>query len=291
MDSTAVRRVVLTVAVALLVATAGCSGLGGGDGADGADGTNGTDGASGTDGGAGGTDGGDGGDGGDASGYGVAGGELDGTTLDNSTTAAVESAGSYTLTTAFSTNGTIQNQTYSTVASVTTSVDLEAAQGLSRTESTTTQGSRTSENTLVIYATSEGSYNRVGTGDNATYRTPDDRFVRNINVTSFSEDYSNLIDAIAWEQVGTETFQGTGVTRYNVTSVANATALVGGSGSVNEASGSMLVDEEGVVRQISLSLRYEQQGSTTVQDVTVTLGDIGSTSVSEPGWVSEAQSS
>lgn len=108
---------------------------------------------------------------------------------------------------------------------------------------------------------------------------------------------------VTWEQQGTVTYDGTDVVEYTASGEAAFDAsfrenaqpsggLFGPSANITEydtIEATLYVDEDGVIRQ----LRYEASGTQDGEEIsvvlTVTFDDIGSTSVSEPGWLDEAR--
>lgn len=273
MRDTAVRRVGLTVAVALLVTLAGCSGLGlGGDGTGPGDGT------------------------GAGDGYGVSGDELEGTTLADSTAAGVESAGTYTTEQSSTVVGSQQGTEFITEATTTTRVDFDAGQGFRESQQTQTSGNRSQEVASAVYTDGDTSYRQRMAGGNVTYDTQEGEStglggVRPVNVTAFDQNYAPIIDGMAWEQDGTEQTDGTTVTAYTATGVENQSQLgLGQDTTIDGVSGSLLVDGDGIIRGISLDYDIESGESTTSLDAEITLTDVGSTDVEEPEWLSEAQS-
>ncbi len=263
MEQTASKRIGATAAMVLLVALAGCSGLGlGGDG---------------------------GGDG-----YGVSGADLDGETLDEATTEAVESAGSYTV--EQSSNVTISQASIevTTTSEMTIQVDFESEQGLrERQQQRAGGGGESQASSSVVYTDGDTSYRKQTIAGNTSYDTREGegsniQGITAVNVTDFPQNYAPVIDGVAWEQNGTETRDGTTVTVYTATGVENRTAF-GLPSSTTVTNGELLVDGDGVVRELTLGTSDEQRGQTL--DVTVTLTETGSTTVEEPGWLDNATSS
>jgi hypothetical protein len=263
MQTTAVRRVVLTVAVAALVATAGCSGLGGSDNGD--------------------------------VGYGVSGGDLDGGNLVSATDDAIGEAGSYTIEQQSTATGTQQGTEFTANSTTTTRVDLSAGQGLRESQRSQTTGGVKQAVSSTVYTDGETSYRQQEANGNVTYDTQTGSAsgfggIQPVNVTAFGQDYSQIVDAIAWEQDGTESVDGTTGTVYAATGVANESAFGANEGAtVENVDASLLVDSDGVIRELSIAYTIESDGASTTVDVTVAITEIGSTSVSEPGWLSQAQ--
>jgi hypothetical protein len=272
MEDTRLRGLVLTLGLALLVATAGCSSLGlGGDG-------------------------GSGGDGAAGDGYSASGSELDGATLSDATAAAVQSAGSYTLNQSSSIVATQQGTEFTTEAELRTKVNFDAERGLREQQQRRSGGEQSREITSTVYTDGNTSYRQQEGGGNTSYDMQEGGAsgisgINAVNVTGFNQNFTPIIDGLGWERTGSEEVDGVAVTRYDVTGIENESALgLGGSTTLTNVNGSMFVDGDGVTRQISLEYDAESGGSTSTLEVTITVSELGSTTVEEPDWVSKAQS-
>lgn len=279
MNSTTLRRVVLTALLALLVATAGCNGLGGdggtasptaGGGDDGTPATTGSD-------------------------YDVAGEELDGENLTDSTTTAVMDGGSYTTESTLTATTTQQGQEQTTTSNRTLRVDMDAGTGLREQSRTQAAAGDSQTQSVVVYTAGNTSYRKFGSGTQAQYdrqEGPPQQFgdIRPVNVTSFNENYTQIVDGFTWERNGTTTDQGTTVTTYSLTGVADKEILGLGNATIEETSGALRVDGDGVLREVSVAYTATGNATTSV-DLTTTVSDVGSTTVSEPDWTSQAKDS
>lgn len=258
MNQTRLRQVVATVAVVLLVATAGCSGILGGD---------------------------DGG--GDAG--------PDGQSLTDATGEAVDDAGSYTLETSTVLTQSQQGVTVTERLNSTIRVDFDAQQGVRESTQRRSNGNQTQEVSSTVYTDGNTSYRRQVVGGNTTYDTQEGaptglRGIRPVNVSSFTQNYTQLVDALDWEQDGTEDVDGTTATRYTATGVADKELLgLGDNATVESTEGSLLVDDD-VIQRMSLSLDVEGARTPNSIDIEIGLSEVGSTTVAEPDWISEAES-
>lgn len=272
MKRTRLKRLLLTATVALLVATAGCSGLTG----DSADGT--SDGPT------------------DASGpgYGVAGADLDGKTLTGATGDAVESEGSFTLETESTITQTTGDQTQTSASETSLRVNLAADRGI-RNRADTVEGSAGTQNrTTVVYTAGNVSYRKQTAGgqpryDQQTGTAQQFGGIRPVDTERFAQNYTGIIDGFAWEQTGQGEVGGVAVTEYSLTGDPDKETLgLSANTTVEDAGGSLSVDSDGVVRQVDIAYTVITQGGSASIDATTTLSAVGSTSVEEPGWLSEA---
>jgi hypothetical protein len=257
------RKRLLTVAlVGLLVASAGCAQIPGigGDG--------------------------DGGDGGssDIAAYTESGDELDGETVSADHAAAIEDAGSYTFDVGF--EAADDESSLSIDAHI--EADMENDRAYSVQES-----NLFGNQTAYKYTSGDSTYEksvREGDEENAQYATSEDGQVQPVNTTPSFQ--ASLVDGLEWSQEGTEEQNGVGVTRYESTGVANATALVGAgtdAENVSDVSATMYLDADGVVRQYDLTYTVQEGDSETTVTYEVETTGVGSTSVEEPDWLDEAR--
>jgi hypothetical protein len=119
-----------------------------------------------------------------------------------------------------------------------------------------------------------------------------------VNFTTVVGEVSNATTAsVPYEEVGTETFDGVQVTRYEASGeeLARSLGLLNGTGGTFQnvtfvsASTELLIDGDGIVRRASFDVVVdtEQAGEVTIsfsQEITA----VGSTSVPEPDWLEEA---
>jgi hypothetical protein len=259
MERTRLKRLLLPAMVALLVATAGCSALPGGDS--------------------------------EAAGYDVAGSELDGQTITDTTTEAVEDAGSFTIETS-STVTTSQGGAEQTGLS-TIQVDLDDDRGIrNQTQSYSTEN-QTQEQISVVYTDGSTSYRKQTVQGETTYdqqEGPQQSFtgIRPVNTTAFTQNYTSIVDGFSWEQDGSGEVDGVAVTEYSLTGEPDKDVLnLPENATVEDASGALYIDSDGVLRQADIAYTVTTERGTTSIDATTTLTDVGSTSVEEPGWLSE----
>lgn len=254
------RKIAATVLVALLVTIAGCSGAPGGAG----------DGSESTDGGA--TEGADGG--GDSPPH-VA-----------NRTAVLAVAGSYTSIWRMTAkeDGVVVGET-----AYTTAIDDVNERSFFRM--TQTSDGETTDG-MNVYHADGVSYTRYGTDDDATYTAQDGEFhgAALFEQTRYITDADDLGD---FSRVGTETFDGVTVTRYELT---ERPAWIGAGQAPDaeiqwsEFSFEVLIDEDGLVRQETWSgTGTDDDGVTHTFEFYSAVTDVGSTTVEEPEWVSTAE--
>ncbi|MEF8785162.1 MAG: hypothetical protein V5A45_04455 [Haloarculaceae archaeon] len=267
MEQTRLRRLLLTATVALLVATAGCSGLTGDDGN--------SDGVSG-------------------SGYDVAGSDLDGQTLTDATSDTVESAGSFTVetTSTFTTSQGGQEQT--STSDSTLRVNLDDDRGIRNQTRTIDSGDGTREQSTVVYTDGSTSYRKQTAQGETSYDQQDGEpqsfgGIQPVNTTAFAQNYTGIVDGFAWEQSGSSEVDGVAVTEYSLTGEPDRDTLgLGENATIEDASGTLYVDSDGAVRQADIAYTVTTQQGTTSIDATTHLSNVGSTTVEEPSWLSEA---
>lgn len=136
------------------------------------------------------------------------------------------------------------------------------------------------------------TYTRYGTGEEATYSAAESEFAPQDTLFSVESSISSASDLEAFSATGTETYDGVAVTRYERTdrpTWVNQQAA-GEDFTWTSFDYVVLVDEDGLVR-------YESWGGTGVDDeddeftmtFSYSLTDVGSTTVADPDWLSEAQ--
>ncbi|MFC5970798.1 hypothetical protein ACFPYI_05575 [Halomarina salina] len=108
-----------------------------------------------------------------------------------------------------------------------------------------------------------------------------------------ANESSEEFGQVQFTRVGTETYDGVQVTRYEasgpaVTDIVNAGLDDGSDASFSSAAAAVLVDGEGVIRSQSFSFTFEQDGVTYDAELERVVGDLGSTTVAEPDWLAEA---
>jgi hypothetical protein len=258
------KRVLLIVAVSLLVALAGCGGDGGSTPAAG-------DGGS--------TSAGDGGT-----------GSTDGSSTDAALVGDLEStlraAGSFTAELVYAgtlPDGQTTQLRYSYLA------DLEDGRFLIRSDAGEGTG-------FEQFTNADGTYARFGSGDSAFYQAvAQDRDVV-AEAAAFGLVYDRGIGS-GLRSIGTETFDGVDVTRYELTevdrSIVNAGfASAGAQGTdeftVEDFEYVVLVDGDGLARLESWTYAGTQSGQSVSYSWEYTLTGIGQTTVDDPDWLDEA---
>lgn len=221
--------------------------------------------------------------------------ELDGAELNNATSAAVQDAGSYTSTTdsEFVANSS-EGETRSTATS-TTKVDLENERGL-RTASQSISGPTLDQSSeRAVFTDGDTSYRRQNSSQGVTYDNQEGEpsgfgDIRPVNVTGFNQNFTFLTDAFEFEPNGTATVDDTETRRYDSTNLTDNDAFTGaGNASVVTASSTVYLDSNNAVRQITLEYTLESDGQTSRTSVTLSITDLGSTTVEEPDWLAQAQ--
>ncbi|WP_135536199.1 DUF7537 family lipoprotein [Halostella pelagica] len=246
-----VRRILATLFVTVIVLTAGCSGVTGIFGND--------DGDSGVE------------------PYTESGDELTGEMLNESHRDTLRSAGSYTA----EVNISLTSDESSITQDTRGKVDLENDRQYV-VQSASLFGNRTTYRYMADNVTYEKV---VPEGGETRYET-----TQNAETASASVNTDN-IDAFEWEQRGTETHEGVGVTRYEATGVANYSALPtdASEDNISDLSATLLVTEDGVMYEYTVDYTRESD-STQELSLRYATRDIGSTTVEEPDWLDEAQS-
>jgi len=270
------RRIGSVLVVVLLVTLAGCTGgldgLGDALGTE-ADGAG--DGASGDDG---------SGDGGDGS----AGDGGDRTTqsLVENRSAVFREAGSYSSVWELRVT---EDGTVSSATAYTTAVDY--ANERSAFGMTTTSDGEVGSDYETYYADGQ-SFTRYGEGEDATYSVAEGTFAPGESLFS-AQAQSYVGDLSGYERVGTETYDGVRVTRYEETQ--RPTWFAGGSWSDGEVrwsefTYSVLVDGDGLVRSEGWSAEgTDDTGVTVTVEYSYSVTGVGSTTVDEPDWVGTAR--
>lgn len=256
------RRIGSYVLLALLVTLAGCLG-GVGEGAQ-------PSGGSSTGGGSG--DGGGGGGGGDSA---VA-----------NRTAVLAAAGSYTSTWQLrvSEGGEVVGET-----TYVTAIDYAAERSLFRSTGTSDGESRDG---WEIYHADGTVYTRYGADESASYVVSEDVFTGTspFDTGRYVTDGSDLAE---FERVGTDTFDGVQVTRYELT---ERPAWIAGQQVRDdevrwtEFTFEVLIDDDGLVRSERwTSTGVDDQDVTHTVEFSSTITGIGSTTVAEPAWIETAR--
>lgn len=254
MSQTNKRPVALTAAIALLAFTAGCAGF--------------LDGES-------------------DSGYEANGSELDGATLTNQTADAAESSGSYSLNLSKTLTAERQGETLTDRTDEEWRIDFESGTGIRSTEATQSVDGSDQSASVSVYTDGNTSYRRQNSSNGASYDMQEGGYSTAggtawVNTTEFVQNYTGYVDEFGWERNGTQTVDGVTVTQYAVTQNGTSAGL-------GNVSGQMLVDGDGVVRELTLNYTLTNASPSTRVDLSIVLSDVGSTTVEEPDWVSEAE--
>lgn len=135
------------------------------------------------------------------------------------------------------------------------------------------------------------TYTRYGSGEEATYQVADGEFAPQDTLFSVESSFASGSDLEAFTAVGTETYDGVSVTRYERTDRPSWVTNQAGDGEFTWTSFQyvVLVDDDGLVR-------YESWGGDGVDDEgvehTITfsyaLTGVGSTVVEDPDWLAAA---
>jgi len=219
---------------------------------------------------------------------------LDGEELNNATRAAVEDAGSYTLDSLFAiVSQTRRGQTVSRQVG-TTQVDLEAEQGL-RVSDQSFEAPRDSQTiSTTVYTEGNTSYRQRITSEGTNYTTQEGAptnvsGVTPVNTSTFVQNLTYVTDGLVWETNGTTTVDGDNVTEYTLAGLEDQEAYTERiRGTLTDIGGTLYVDDDDVVRQASLVYETESRVGTSTLQSQFTVRDIGSTTVEEPEWTSEA---
>ena len=169
-------------------------------------------------------------------------------------------------------------------------VDLEANRSLQRLETTGSDGSFDIE-TFVADGT---SYSRYGDGDDVQYVSSDRQVGVFESATGYAAGFSTDLESDA-SFVGTETYDGVAVSRYEYDNTAQWQAYGGslfGSDDVSatDFTVAVLVDSDGIARLTTWTLSGEaDDGSVVSAEWRYSVTGIGSTTVEDPDWLADAQ--
>ncbi|NEU55366.1 hypothetical protein [Halorussus sp. MSC15.2] len=168
------------------------------------------------------------------------------------------------------------------------SVVLDAAVGSAR-DNVLVNGSASGRQ-MSVYLTPEKRYTRIATGDNseAAYQVTNRSQEAMRLVPSYSG--SGYLDQFA----GMANFTPTGVRTVNGTTLlvlqadgSNATAT--DRANVSEFDATILVDERGVVHSVTVEATSSRNGQEFRTTYSMTISDVGETTVAEPAWLDEAR--
>lgn len=145
-------------------------------------------------------------------------------------------------------------------------------------------------------------------GGQSTYLTAEKRYVRSVTdgetsyrVSDRSPEAAQFVTATYSGATYLESFAGgvnanftpTGVTVENGTTLielaADGSNVSTSDAEVTDYEATMLVDEQGVVHQFDVSVQTESENGERSISLSMTLSDVGETTVEEPSWLDEAQ--
>lgn len=161
-----------------------------------------------------------------------------------------------------------------------------------RTDDQYLQRSTSAFGNSTLYTAGNTSYQRSQYGNQTQVARTD----RSVNVTAAVRGSSTLeifiSHNVTYEQVGTETFDGDEVMRYEAEGVDKLSEefrnSTGENLTVTDFSATLLLDGEGRVRKFSADFSFTRNGETSNTTFVTTVTDVGSTDVEEPDWVSQA---
>ncbi len=236
--------------------------------------------------------------GGSGDAYTAPGEPLNASALQADHTENLREAGSFTVTI----NGSSAFGNDSTEQGTVVRADLENNRTLQQADIAQSMGGQATGGTQTLYVEDGTAYVRLAFGsDNGTQtqyqvvnlsgqasqQSPSRQFLT-------LNQYVSIIDGGNWTQQGTESFEGTTVTRYTVngTDAFDASSLAAAGApapNVTDFEATMLVTADGTIRKLAFTFEAVAQG----QPITVTndlvVSDVGSTTVEQPGWLDEAR--
>lgn len=225
----------------------------------------------------------------------VEGADLDGAALNAATTAAVEDAGSYTLeTTTYQTSETDQGESIRRL-DTTVRVDLDADEGIRQSNSSFQSQPLTQNSSITVYTDGNMSYQERITGGETNYSAQEGEptsvrgGIRPVNTDSFTQNFTFVTSGVVWEENGTETIDGDSVTRYTLAGFEESNG--NSDATITDSTGTLLVDDSDAIRYIELGVTTQSDSGTSTVLLQYRLTDIGSTTVEEPDWLEQAQSS
>lgn len=104
------------------------------------------------------------------------------------------------------------------------------------------------------------------------------------------ERIRTAIESAEWTPVGTVGRDGQTVLEFRAISVDPPNVNATENATVS-SSGRLLVDSDGVVHHVEVETTVEQDGETVRYGITVSLSDVGSTTIERPDWVDNAEGS
>jgi hypothetical protein len=140
------------------------------------------------------------------------------------------------------------------------------------------------------YTEGETTYERRIQNGNAQYRSASEPYsdddpqpVNRTVAYSLGQIARAVVDGSSWNRTGTGQLEGADVTRYDAS--AEHFGVVGFAGA--EGGATLAVDEHGVVRYVAYRFVVTVGGEPTEYVYEAGYTDVGSTTVSEPGWTDE----
>jgi hypothetical protein len=213
--------------------------------------------------------------------------------LYNATTQTIEDAGSYTSNMSRVQTGETGNSTTLVQTNTTRRVDFTADKGILITDESVETPQFSQNITISAYTDENGSYSRQMVSDIPSYRTStgsDRAGFRTVNISRAELNPLTVINAFEWEPTnGTEEVNGVSTLRYTSTNVTNPILVAGAPREdIANTQASVWLDGTDTVQKLTYSYTVQTDRQNETVESTFVLSDVGSTSVSEPGWVSEA---
>jgi hypothetical protein len=142
---------------------------------------------------------------------------------------------------------------------------------------------------VTIYHNNRGGFWREDLGSAFTYG--EDRRAYSIDAVTFSRWIRPVLDQGSWSEPELIARQEPARWRVTVTGVDSSTTDIGYfRGQFSSLSGSAVVDEDGIIREIDATFTASpERGGTVRRRIRNTVGEIGTTSVQEPSWLSTAK--
>jgi len=197
---------------------------------------------------------------------------------------ALSEAGSYTIESDATTERAAQNQTTETSGEV--NGDMSSGAVFSRTE--------TSRQTVELYANGEGTaYQRFAVGEQTQYQ---DVSGQAGNASSYARTtVTSFVGLFDFSYEGTEDVNGETVHVYGAEGADSLNTSSPAFGQLNEsnideAAATLHVREDGVVTTAGYDVTVTVEGQTQSVNTTQRFTAIGDTEVTEPDWLSEAES-
>ena len=197
---------------------------------------------------------------------------------------ALREAGSYTYNQSVSVNGSLIDVTSNTTAAV--ELDPE----------TYVWTQETDDRSLAIYAPADDRpYVRTQTGSTIRYERADNESVPNVSAFA-TPPLAELSDGFDFAANGTAQVDGERTYLYEANLSTLNESAVGPVGEAlaeadaTDASVDVYVRSDGLVKRVDWTVVVEGFGDPTRLSLTLTYEDVGSTTVEEPSWLAEAES-